>query len=207
LRREREREKRERKSSTKDSLSRSTSSPPIRTNTINHRYAVDPTEGMKGGRNSRPRRGVEGSGGESKNGNATATAAIEVSRRLLLSSDQPAPSSPSSPSSPLSWGPPQGLASLVIGGEACVWGEMVDATNLLSVAWPRAAAVAERLWTSVEGEGDEESSSSSSFARRSSSSLFEVDDDTRERMRVHRCRLVARGVPASPVGPSSCPFE
>lgn len=155
---------------------------------------------MKGGRTSRRRgrRGEDGSG----NGNATATAtAVEVSRkRSLLLSEGSDNDPPLSSSPPVSWRPPQGVASLVIGGEACVWGEMVDATNLLPVAWPRAAAVAERLWSSADGDGADDSSSPSH-------SLFGVDEDTRERMRVHRCRLVARGVPASPVGPSSCPFE
>ncbi|XP_032426816.1 beta-hexosaminidase subunit beta isoform X1 [Xiphophorus hellerii] len=75
---------------------------------------------------------------------------------------------------------------LVIGGEACLWGEYVDATNLTPRLWPRASAVAERLWSAKE-----------------------VTDtgDAYSRLSIHRCRLVERGIPAEPLSPSFCLHE
>ncbi|CAH1787941.1 unnamed protein product, partial [Owenia fusiformis] len=67
---------------------------------------------------------------------------------------------------------------LVIGGQACLWAEYVDGTNLLSRMWPRASAVGERLWSARE-------------VNDSNSAAFRLDQ--------HRCRMVNRGIPAQPI--------
>uniref|UniRef100_A0A8C4SWV9 Beta-hexosaminidase n=1 Tax=Erpetoichthys calabaricus TaxID=27687 RepID=A0A8C4SWV9_ERPCA len=75
---------------------------------------------------------------------------------------------------------------LVIGGEACLWGEYVDATNLMSRLWPRASAVAERLWSSEDVTNL---------------------NDAYSRLTVHRCRMVKRGVRAQPLFVGHCDYE
>ena len=84
---------------------------------------------------------------------------------------------------------------LVLGGEACQWGESADGSDVLQTVWPRAAAIAERLW-------------SYNMALNSSSA------GVAERLAAFRCLLLARGVPATPLnapiarspptGPGSC---
>jgi len=74
-------------------------------------------------------------------------------------------------------------AQLVLGGEASMWGEQVDATDFDVRVWPRACAVAERLWSSM--------------------SLNNTDEAT-PRLGQQRCRMVRRGIMAGPIYPDYC---
>ncbi|CAB1332343.1 unnamed protein product [Coregonus sp. 'balchen'] len=75
---------------------------------------------------------------------------------------------------------------LVIGGEACLWGEYVDATNLTPRLWPRASAVGERLWSDKD---------------------VKDTNDAYSRLAQHRCRMVQRGIPAEPLFTGYCAQE
>ncbi|XP_069737240.1 beta-hexosaminidase subunit beta [Phaenicophaeus curvirostris] len=75
---------------------------------------------------------------------------------------------------------------LLIGGEACLWGEFVDATNLTPRLWPRASAVGERLW--------------------SGKNVTNLQD-AYQRLTNHRCRMLRRGIAAEPVFVGYCPHE
>lgn len=87
---------------------------------------------------------------------------------------------------PLSFeGDPEQKA-LVIGGEACMWGEYVDSTNLVPRLWPRAGAVAERLW---------------------SNKLVTDLDFAFKRLAHFRCELLRRGVQAQPLSVGYCEQE
>lgn len=67
---------------------------------------------------------------------------------------------------------------LVLGGSAAMWGEYVDATNIIQRSFGRAFAVAERLWSSAD-----------------------VTDIKSAMPRIweHQCRYLNRGIPAEPV--------
>lgn len=73
--------------------------------------------------------------------------------------------------------------SRVLGGEAAMWAEQVDEDTIDSRIWPRAAAVAERLWSPM--------------------SVADVDAAT-SRLMAFRCLLVARGIRANPILPDFC---
>ncbi|KAK6492449.1 beta-hexosaminidase subunit beta-like isoform X1 [Huso huso] len=87
---------------------------------------------------------------------------------------------------PLSFKGTDAQKKLVIGGEACLWGEFVDATNLIPRLWPRASAVAERLWSHKD---------------------VRDTDDAYSRLSQHRCRMVQRGIPAEPLYVGHCDYE
>ncbi|XP_073219225.1 beta-hexosaminidase subunit alpha isoform X3 [Lepidochelys kempii] len=75
---------------------------------------------------------------------------------------------------------------LVIGGEACMWGEYVDVTNLTPRLWPRAGAIAERLWSNKTVRGLQ---------------------DAYRRLANFRCTLLRRGIQAQPLFTGYCDPE
>ncbi|XP_012457873.1 beta-hexosaminidase 1 [Gossypium raimondii] len=87
---------------------------------------------------------------------------------------------------------------LVLGGEVCMWSETVDTSNVQQTIWPRAAAAAERLWSTK-------------------SALSAGNDTVLHRLHYFRCLLQRRGVQAAPVtnyyarqppaGPDSCYWQ
>jgi hexosaminidase len=72
----------------------------------------------------------------------------------------------------------------VLGGEAALWGELADASGLDAKLWPRAAALAERLWTDP--------------AEPSTAPGVEA------RLLAHRERLLALGLRPEAIAPEWC---
>ncbi|XP_026775473.3 beta-hexosaminidase subunit alpha [Pangasianodon hypophthalmus] len=88
---------------------------------------------------------------------------------------------------PLSFKGTEQQKKLVIGGEVCMWGEYVDATNLSPRLWPRASAAAERLWSNEE----------------QTSSV----DEAFPRLEDFRCKMIRRGIQAEPLFIGHCKHE
>lgn len=76
----------------------------------------------------------------------------------------------------------------ILGGEACLWTEQVDEGTLDSRLWPRAGALAERLWSDPQDEHDYEG----------------VPKETFNRMSAYRNRLMLLGLKAEPIFPRYC---
>lgn len=78
--------------------------------------------------------------------------------------------------------PTDGIAEenmhLVLGGEGCMWGETVDTSDILQTIWPRAAAIAERLWSDKD--------------------QTHKAKDAEDRYKEFRCLLNRRGIEATP---------
>ncbi|PSN40104.1 putative beta-hexosaminidase fdl [Blattella germanica] len=74
--------------------------------------------------------------------------------------------------------------SLILGGEVCLWGEMVDENSLEMKLWPRTAAFAERMWSDPNTE--------------------ETLRGAHGRLAMHRERLVGRGIKSDAMWPEWC---
>ncbi|XP_055599185.1 beta-hexosaminidase subunit beta-like isoform X2 [Uranotaenia lowii] len=73
---------------------------------------------------------------------------------------------------------------LVLGGEACMWAEVVNDHNILPRIFPRVSATAEKLWSTEDVKDVEEAA---------------------RRLEEHTCRMNLRGISAQPPnGPGFC---
>ncbi|CAO3669088.1 unnamed protein product [Umbelopsis ramanniana] len=79
-------------------------------------------------------------------------------------------------------------ADLIIGGECTLWGELADHTNFEGKIWPRASAVAERLWSGYETSSGENITSADAILR----------------LLPWRDRMLLRGTMASPLNQGFC---
>jgi len=70
-----------------------------------------------------------------------------------------------------------------LGGEICQWGEAADDNSIDMFMWPRACAAAERLWSPRE---------------------VNQTYNAARRIQVHRCRMLNRGIKATPIRPDHC---
>ncbi|KAL7287361.1 hypothetical protein TKK_0018478 [Trichogramma kaykai] len=75
----------------------------------------------------------------------------------------------------------------VLGGEACMWGEYVNEGNLQARVWPRAAAVAERLWADPDKLGPSQATA-----------------EAEPRLQAQIARLKSRGVQSESLAPEWC---
>ncbi|KAJ3066408.1 hypothetical protein HDU98_010309 [Podochytrium sp. JEL0797] len=82
--------------------------------------------------------------------------------------------------------PPKGNLSLIIGASAAIWGEKIDSLNLDIKLWPRAAAMAEALWSSFDDAANKD--------------MFEAEP----RLVKMRERLMSRGMEAEAMHPEWC---
>jgi len=77
---------------------------------------------------------------------------------------------------------------LVLGGEATIWSYETDPASLQTTAWPRASAMAERLWSDPKNNG---------------LGTFHAEE-AQHRLAAHRARMVSEGTQAEVFQPEYC---